>query len=106
MPQSLLDTGRDPVQSVEALIDLRNALVHFHPEALDIDTEHRLEKRLRGRFEPNKQPVGAPWYLNSALAAGCAQWACKVAMEFADQWREQLGLTNDFREELASFGKP
>ncbi|WP_431949832.1 hypothetical protein [Nocardia lijiangensis] len=104
--QPLLDTGSGPAQAVNVLIDLRNALVHFMPQTQDIETAHKLENGLRPRITPNKQAIGAPWYPNSALAAGCARWACTAAMELADEWQQRMGLVYDYRKELNGMKQP
>ncbi len=48
-----LDTGAEPYQSAQALIDLRNAIVHYRPETIWSDEVHRLTRRLQGRFVSN-----------------------------------------------------
>jgi hypothetical protein len=101
-----LATDAEPYQAVDDLVKLRNALVHFVPETQEQDTEHKLQKRLRGRFAPNRQSIGQPVYPNSVLAAGCAAWACEASMKLVDEWQQRMGLVRDYRPFLTGFPKP
>ncbi|MEV0059389.1 hypothetical protein [Nocardia sp. NPDC050718] len=101
-----LEAGRSPLQAVNALIELRNELVHFKPVTQDIEESHRMWKLLQARITPNRQSIGSPWYPNSALAAGCASWACESAMELVDDWQARLGLVHDYRDTLSGFEAP
>lgn len=103
---SPLDTGSGPAQAVGVLIELRNALVHFMPKTQDVASAHKLEKDLRPRITPNRQAIGAPWYPNSALASGCARWACEVAMGLVDEWQKRMGLVYDYRNSLHDMPTP
>ena len=95
-----MDTGAEPYQSVDTLVLLRNALVHFKPEWwLDDADDTRLVSRLRHKITPareNQQPVGEPWFPNKALGAGAANWACDGVIEFSRSWHQRLGLVHDF----------
>ncbi|MFC8385857.1 hypothetical protein [Nocardia sp. NPDC057272] len=101
-----LDTGSGPGQAVGVLIELRNALVHFMPKTQDVASAHKLEKDLKPRITPNRQTIGAPWYPNSALAAGCARWACETAMELVDEWQKRMGLVYDYQKSLHDMQTP
>ncbi|WP_052060546.1 hypothetical protein [Rhodococcoides fascians] len=98
-------SGRDPFQSGDLLIKLRNKLVHFKPEWHDHANEHKFEKHLKGRFADCQLP-GDPWFPNKCLGAGCASWACNTAVALADDWWSQLGLSFDYRADLESWGRP
>jgi|SRR5579864_2132728 len=71
------DKGQDPFQSVDAIIDIRNALIRYRPEPSDDLRVHRgIENRVRGRFQLN--PLGIPgslWFPHLCLGSGCASWA-------------------------------
>src|SRR6266496_689288 len=94
-----LDKGKEPYQSVQLLIKLRNALVHFFPESVPSDSTreadeiHRLEKSLRKQFPENRRTSpGNPWYPDKCLGAGCAQWAVDTSRAFADTFSRSLGI--------------
>lgn len=78
--------------SITSLIQLRNALVHFTPESIDVaDRDGRMEKRLRGKFADS--PFSAdPWYPNGCLGAGIAQWFYELVTEFVKDWIGRMGL--------------
>jgi hypothetical protein len=92
-----MDRGTEPYQSVDVLIDLRNALGHFKPQWWHDDGTGTanyiaaLRDKLKGR--ENRQPIGNPWYPNKVLGAGCADWACDSAIAFARDWYGRMGLT-------------
>ncbi len=85
---------------------LRNGLVHFVPETLDQDSQHRLEQGLRDRIEQNRQNIGVPWYPNRALGAGCARWAHKAATALVDQWQRRMGFAHDYHGHLDGMEQP
>ncbi|PFG70500.1 hypothetical protein DM05_0816 [Pseudomonas poae] len=96
-----LSRDASPYQDVKLLVELRNALVHYEPETIlnSSDTEenkgaeHKFEKKLRGRFEPNRLTgPGNPFYPDKVLGAGCARWAIVSAVAFADRFFEKLGI--------------
>lgn len=101
-----LDKGRDPYQSVQIAIRLRNALVHFKPELQWHDEEHDLEAKLKSRIRENPLPVGDPWYPNKALGTGCAEWAWQKCREFADEWWRLMGLERDYLVDFAHWPQP
>lgn len=93
---SPLDFGREPTQSMSALIKLRNHLVHYKPadvsEAYD---PPKLVQLLKDRFPDNALMAqsGNPWFPDKALGAGCARWAAATARDFVDTWSHELGLS-------------
>ncbi|EPL09853.1 hypothetical protein CF150_17078 [Pseudomonas sp. CF150] len=103
----------NPYQDVKLLIDLRNALVHYEPETVfnfscgnkDKSTEHKFDKKLRGRFEPNRLTgFGNPFYPDKVLGAGCALWATASAVAFADTFFEKLGLSCIYAHTRSTYG--
>jgi hypothetical protein len=101
-----LDTGRDPFQSVQIAIQLRNALVHFKPELQWHDETHQLEARLKSKITENPLPLGDPWYPNKALGAGLAEWAWQRCRDFANEWWKLIGLERDYLEDFAHWPEP
>ena len=100
------DEGENPFQGVHKLITLRNMLVHFKPKWHDHNEQHELQKKFRGVFPVNQQPIGEPWYPNKLFGAGCAKWAHTVSTAFTDEWVNRIGLTSDYLADFASFPKP
>lgn len=92
-----IDKGRTPGQDVKALINARNALVHYKPELHWEDEAHNLETQLRHLVPPNPlMKGGGPWFPHHLLCAGVAQWACAKSVELVDEWNQTLGLKLDY----------
>jgi hypothetical protein len=85
------DFGREPGQSVAALIDLRNALVHFQPEWPDEQEGHaRLGKRLEGRFALSPfYDDSAPTFPDRCMSYGCARWAVERVGQFLVEFENE-----------------
>lgn len=100
-------TGEAPFQDVDALIKLRNALVHFKPEWHDEQELHRkIEGRLRGRFEINPA-VGenGVFFPQQCMSYGCTRWAVNASLAFMADFSERSGLPYRF-EKFATRIKP
>lgn len=87
--------GKAPLQDVEALSALRNALVHFVPEwatggagrETDATSSAHLQSRLYGRFDPNPfVAAGNSFFPGKCLGHGGARWAVETAIAFADDF--------------------
>jgi len=74
----------------KALIELRNAFVHFKPEAVEFDARTvrekqdlpRLERVLERKFDENPQASGMPFFPHRCVSAGCATWSVRSATRF------------------------
>jgi len=87
-------TGESPYQDVDALIKLRNALVHFKPEWHDEQELHRkIEGRLKGRFEINPA-IGenSVFFPQQCMSYGCTKWAVYTSLAFMKNFSEHSGL--------------
>jgi hypothetical protein len=100
-----------PWQPVALLVRLRNALVHYEPEWIHIKAgtgeaykPHKFEEQLKGRFPLNPLARAEdPFYPEKVLGHGCAAWAIKAAVAFADEFANRLGILpahNDIRAHL------
>lgn len=90
--------GESPFQEVDALIKLRNALVHFKPEWHDEQELHKkIESRLKGRFEINPF-IGqnGVFFPQQCMSYGCTKWAVKTALLFMENFSKRAGLPNRF----------
>lgn len=106
--QETLDEGAQPFQDAATLLTLRNELLHYRPESVAADIDHRITKRLKGRFSENALMAdsGNAWWPDHALGAGCAHWACTAAKAFADEVSERLGVSPNYQRTLESAGEP
>lgn len=96
-----LAKGAEPHQSADALIDLRNAVVHFKPEWDDELDEHaRLEKRLARKFDScvlaSRAQGRMVWFPGRCLGAGCAKWAVATVERFVVEFCGRLGIRGRF----------
>lgn len=98
--RSPLPRGVEPRQSVEALIKLRNALIHHEPVmgATTATPEtpsspHKLEAALRGRFKESAYftSAGNAFYPSKCLGHGCAAWAVESSVRFVEEFCTLLG---------------
>ena len=91
-------TGKPPYQDADALVKLRNALVHFKPEWHDEQELHRkIERRLKGRFEINPA-IGenGVFFPQQCMSYGCTKWAVNTAIEFMKDFSNRADLPYRF----------
>lgn len=85
--------GRNPYQNVAALIDLRNALVHFNPESTNEADEHRrLSARLANKFEGSPFLPGEPLFPRAFVSHSCCDWAVKSVVAFLADFQAAMNL--------------
>jgi hypothetical protein len=90
-----LDRGVGPVQNADALIDLRNAVVHFRPEWTGKSGEHRkLSARLKGKFDPTPVLPNELLFPRAWASASFARWAIRTAVAFLDYFYQEAGMEN------------
>jgi hypothetical protein len=92
--KSKFPTGEPPYQNVNALIRLRNALVHFKPEWHDEQEEHKkIERQLAGKF-PINPFIGenGVFFPQQCISYGCTQWAVTSALRFMENFCDLSGL--------------
>ncbi|WP_431064830.1 hypothetical protein [Methylotuvimicrobium sp.] len=99
--------GESPYQDVDALIKLRNALVHFKPEWHDEQELHRkIEGRLKGRFEINPAIGGnGVFFPQQCMSYGCTRWAVNTSLTFMKDFSKRSGLPYRF-EKFSSHINP
>ena len=103
-----VDRGAAPYQDASALVDLRNALVHFEPELYPVpgpqapsvpqEAQPPLERKLRGRFVLNplaREDFG--FFPDQCLGAGCAQWAVSTSLSFVRSFVDHAGIVERFK---------
>lgn len=93
-------SGEPPYQDVDALVKLRNALVHFKPEWHDEQDLHRkLESRLKGRFEINPAiDDNGVFFPQKCMSYGCTKWAVFSALEFMRDFSVRADLPFRFEK--------
>jgi hypothetical protein len=96
-----LEKGAEPYQSVQALIRLRNALMHFKPEWDHQQIEHKkLSNHLRTYFGPNehmRSDLGV--FPRAWVSHGCTTWALNSVYDFLEHFEARGELPH----RLANF---
>ncbi len=94
-----LDMGCSEVQSVDALIKLRNAIIHFRPEWFGEQDEHaKLSKRLHNRFLASPFLPNEPLFPNAWASASFANWALRSTMQFLRYFYAEAGLKDPLQK--------
>jgi len=95
-----MDVGTEPLQSVQTLIRIRNALVHFKPEWHNEQREHRkLGKQLQGKFALSPFPNSkAPVFPMRCMTQGLADWAICSVSSFASGFAERIDIKDRFAQ--------
>lgn len=90
-----LNRGANYVQNVDALIKLRNEVVHFHPQWDGPDSKHaHFSKKLNARFSPSPFLRDEELFPRAWASASFASWALKSTKQFMDRFCEESGIQN------------
>lgn len=88
-----LDRGATVVQNVDAIIKLRNAVVHFRPEWHDEQARHaKLSRQLNHRFTGSPFLPGEPLFPRAWASGSFATWALSSTVAFLDYYCAATGL--------------
>ena len=100
----ILDWGKPPCQDVKALIDLRDALMHYKPEwDNEADRHQKISDLLRYKFDPSPFPNDDPLIFPLRWAShSCTKWAVKSAVEFTNEFAKVGGLPETFLRRLTN----
>lgn len=100
------DPGASPYQEVDDVVKLRNALMHYEPETIPTESTrdpneiHKLEKRLRQKFDENPLISGGnAFYPDKCLSFGCAAWAFEACVRLGDEFCSRLGIQAPYGHE-------
>jgi hypothetical protein len=79
-----LDRSASPYQDVDAIIRLRNGLIHFKPEWFSAQEEHaRLSRRLKHRVTPSPFfPASEPLFPRGWTSHATTVWVVRSVVEF------------------------
>ena len=95
------------VQNVDALIKLRNAVVHFHPEWFDAQDKHdKLSRQLAYKFERSAFLAGEPLFPRAWASGSFVVWALKTTVEFIEHFCIESGIPNplsQFRNRISKY---
>lgn len=102
-----LDKGANPYQDAALTVSVRNALVHYKPEYIARDIDHRLTKMLAGRVDPNRltgQKDQGRWH-HGLLGAGLARWAYTSAKALTDEVCRRVGIMPNYQRMADQWAK-
>jgi len=115
--KAAFDENDQAFANVRALIEIRNHLMHYRREWVEIPesgaggkreaaTAGRFEKILRKKFATNPlAPKNVPFFPDKCLGHGCAEWAIANSLIFTDEFFRRLDLPAPYegiREELGT----
>jgi len=88
------DKGVLVYQNVDALVHLRNALIHFKPEWDDAQVKHKkLSTRLQYKFALSPfLPAYEPFFPKGCMSHGCAEWAVTSVVGFLTDFQTRLKM--------------
>lgn len=105
-----LNLGSSEVQNADALIKLRNAVVHFRPEWFGEQQSHeKLSRQLQHRFQPSPFLPNEPLFPRSWASASFAFWAVQSSVAFIKNFYAEIGLPcplDQFDEQIALLLNP
>jgi len=91
--------GKEPYQSVQNLISLRNDFVHYKAELIDLagnkkDKSQKLEKKIKSKIKKLNPLTGKdnPFFPDKCLGYGCALWAIQSSVAFTKDFFQTMGL--------------
>jgi hypothetical protein len=95
--------GQAPYQDAQALVLIRNALVHYRPESRAAGDEAdanltALGKKLTGKFPLNPLTgKGNSFFPDKCLGHGCAAWSVRTSVALADEFFAHLGCAAPYQ---------
>lgn len=102
-----LDSGATATQNADALIKLRNAIVHFRPEWVDEQSKHeKLSKLLQNKFQPSAFLPNESVFPRAWASHSFTVWALKATVEFIDHFHAEAGVVSildPFRPQLSEL---
>ena len=105
MRKPKLNRGARPVQDVDDLVELRNALTHFKPEWENEAVRHKkLSDRLQSKIEGSSFLPQNELLLPRRWAShNCTAWAVKNALALAKEFERLSGLSEKYKSDPAAL---
>ena len=102
------DLGCIPGQHIVALIGLRNALVHFHPEWPDEQVAHEKHGASHKKRFPLSPFYAAtePIFPRACMSYGCAKWAVENVRDFVITYADDNDWQCGLKKMLPKLGLP
>ena len=85
-----LDLSIPVTQNVKALIDVRNAIIHFKPEWFGENGKHeKLSLTLKNKFKPSPFLANEPLFPMSWASHSFTVWALKTTVDFIEHFHAE-----------------
>lgn len=91
------DKSKRPYQDIDLLIRLRNSLIHYEPEYIELTylnpnaQLHKFEKALKGKFKLNPFATKLDtFYPNKIISYSCSQWALEAVKAFIKEFDNEI----------------
>ena len=68
--------------------------MHAEPKNVEIGTTEKIQEKLRTKFAENRlmSQTANPFFPDKCLGAGCAEWACRTAEIFVNEFYARLSV--------------
>jgi hypothetical protein len=98
----VLDHSCYPYQDVDALIKLRNSLIHYEPlwqEVSPCKNVNRLEQLLKGKYKTNPflNEKTEPFFPFRCLSSDCLIWSIKCSITFVRDFYDNMKIDRTFK---------
>ena len=91
------DTRANPYKDAELLNMLRNKVVHYKPNWIEIGGPEQIEQIYGVKFPVNKLFKDYPTYFpNRCLGFGCAKWALETTYNIVEEFYRRMGKCGHF----------
>src|ERR1051326_2906470 len=85
--------GARPYQDVEALVKLRNGLVHFKPEWFNEQEEDaKLSNRIKPKIESSRFVPSGPLFPLAWAGSSWTMWAVRSVIDFISEFERRVGI--------------
>ncbi len=102
-----LDFSHTKVQNIDALIKLRNAVIHFRPEWSDQQDKHnKLSKQLKNKFQQSPFLSDEPIFPLAWASASFASWALCSTVAFLEYFYTEADIAyplSQFKDQLTTL---
>ncbi len=90
----------NPYQDANLVVRLRNTLIHYKPESISPDRDHKLSKQLNGKFPQNGLMIksGNPYFPDKLLGCGCAIWSWRSMELLADSFFQEISIEPNYKK--------
>ena len=99
--REIFQNGENILDNIRNVIDLRNTLVHYHPETINVTNPYdnkdavvlrKLQRRLGKKFKLNPLLPNNPFFPDRVLSHGCAEWCLISCLDLVNNFYDRLEM--------------